>query len=277
MSESVADNRIDARYFDTLPPDAVSDELLPQIEQLGLLDNCRQLAEEGWTVIEEAASPEFNANFREKILHLSEGGGANMLLAKDTLFADAVLNPKLLAMAEFSVGRGFLLSQVAASVRGKGAPSIGLHADNNWIPAPFPAHNMLLTACWACDEYTQAGGATLIVPGSNTLRRHPDREETEACTGAIAIECPAGSVAMWDGNLWHSNYPRTIDGERVVCHITYTRLMCRPVEDYGPWAEELIGTHGETMSQLLGRADALFKTTGADYSKLTQTFNNAKR
>jgi hypothetical protein len=31
------------------------------------------------------------------------------------------------------------------------------------------------------------------------------------------------------------------------------------------------------MSQLLGREDALFKPTGADYSKLAQTFNNAKR
>lgn len=277
MTDAKTNTSIDERYFDTLPPDVISDELLPEIERLGLIDNCRQLAMEGWTVIEDAASREFNADLREKILQLSGSSGANMLLAKDALFADAVLNPKLLAMAEFSVGRGFLLSQVAASVRGKGAPSIGLHADNNWIPAPFPAHNMLLTACWACDEYTKKGGATLIVPGSNALRRHPNKEETEACAGAIAIECPAGSVAMWDGNLWHSNYPRTIDGERVVCHITYTRLMCRPVEDYGPWAEQLIGTYGETMSQLLGRADALFKTTGADWSKLTQTFNNTKR
>ena len=44
-----------------------------------------------------------------------------------------------MAMAEFSVGRGFLISQVAASIRPKDAPTIGLHADNNWLPAPFPA------------------------------------------------------------------------------------------------------------------------------------------
>ena len=40
-----------------------------------------------------------------------------MLLSKDKIFAEAVLQPELLALAEFSVGRGFLLSQVAASVR----------------------------------------------------------------------------------------------------------------------------------------------------------------
>ena len=62
-----------------------------------------------------------------------------MLLAKDPVFAEAILNPKLRALAEFSVGRGFLISQVAGSVRPKDSPSIGLHADHNWCPAPFPA------------------------------------------------------------------------------------------------------------------------------------------
>ena len=204
------------RYFDTLPPEAISDELAPVIAELGLEANCRQLAMEGWTVIEAAASDEFNGKLRARILELAEGtGGANMLLAKDPLFVEAVLNPRLMAMAEFSVGRGFLLSQVAASVRPKGAPVIGLHADNNWVPAPFPAHNLLLTACWACDGYTEAGGATLIIPGSNTLHRHPNENETAAQDGAVAVECPPGSVVLWDGNLWHSNYPRSIDGERV--------------------------------------------------------------
>ena len=277
MSEETAAATKPAIYFDTLPPDAISDELAPAIEELGLLENCRQLAMEGWTVIEDVATPSFNTRFREKIKALCPGGGGNMLLAKDPIFADAILNPKLLAMAEFSVGRGFLMSQVAASIRPKGAGSIGLHADHNWLPAPFPAHNMLLTGCWACDEYSRAGGSTLVIPGSNNLRRHPTPQETRANAGAIAIECPAGSVAMWDGNIWHSNYPRTLEGERVVCHITYTRLMMRPVEDYAAHADDLIAAHGERMAQLMGRDDMLNSPTGADYTKLVATFNNAKR
>ncbi len=265
-------------YFDTLPPDAVSPELAPVIEELGLEENCRELAMQGWTVVRDVADPDFNEAFRAKIMEIAgNAGGSNMLLAKDPIFAEAIQMPKLLAMAEFSVGRGFLISQVAASVRPKGSPAIGLHADNNWLPAPFPAHNMLMTGCWACDEYSKAGGSTLVIPGSQNLRRHPTADETANLTGAIAIECPPGSVAMWDGNLWHSNWPRELDGERVVCHITYTRLMMRPVEDYNDHADALIDSHGETMAQLLGREDFLASPTGADYSKLTQTFNNAKR
>ena len=52
-----------------------------------------------------------------------------MLLAKDPIFAKAVLNPKVMAMAEFSLGRGFLLTQVACTVRPKGSPGIALHSD----------------------------------------------------------------------------------------------------------------------------------------------------
>ena len=265
------------RFTDTLAPEAVSAELLPIVKDLGVLNNCRELANRGWTVVEAAAAPEFTTALRDAILKLSSRGGANMLLAKDKVFAEAVLQPKLLALAEFSVGRGFLLSQVAASVREKNAPCIGLHADHNWLPAPFPEHNMLLTACWACDEYSEAGGATLIVPGSGAERRHPSQQECEDLVGAIAVECPAGSIVVWDGNVWHSNYPRVIDGQRVVCHITYSRLMMRPVENYALAKSELISAHGARMAQLLGDDDFLDSPNGADYSKLTRTFNNAKR
>ena len=200
-------------YHDTLPPDAISEELAPVIEKLGLEHNCRELAMQGWTVVEKVRTRTFNSQFRSKILEVcGKVGGGNMLLAKDPIFADAVLSPKLMAMAEFSVGRGFLISQVAASIRPKGAPGIGLHADHNWLPAPFPAHNMLLTACWACDRYTKENGSTLIIPGSNNLRRHPTADEAAAKAGAIAVDCPAGSVAMWDGNVWHANWPRRRQG-----------------------------------------------------------------
>jgi len=271
-----------ALFYDTLPPDAISEELAPVIDELGLRENCRQLAMEGWTVVEDAASEEFNARLRAKIKELApepEGGvrGGNMLLAKDPVFAEAALNPKVMAMAEFSVGRGFLVTQIASSVMPKGPQTIGLHADSSWLPAPFPAHNTLLTACWTCDGYTKEGGATLVIPGSGNLRRHPNAEETEAMAGAIAIEGPPGSIAMWDGNVWHANWPRQIDDERVVCHVAYTRLMMRPVEDYSAYADDLIAQYGEGMSQLLGREDFLYSPTGFDVTKSVATLNNSKR
>ena len=58
-------------YFDTLPPDAISDELAPTIDELGLRENCRELAMNGWTVVRDVASAEFNERFRQTILNLN--------------------------------------------------------------------------------------------------------------------------------------------------------------------------------------------------------------
>jgi ectoine hydroxylase-related dioxygenase (phytanoyl-CoA dioxygenase family) len=151
-----------------------------------------------------------------------------------------------------------------------------LHSDQNWLPAPFPKQNYLLTVCWVHDEFSAENGATKIIPGSHRHRRHPTPDETAAEQGAIAIEAPAGSVAIWSGAVWHGNYPRSAPGDRVVTHIThitYSRLALRPVEDYSADADALIASHGERMAELLGRRDALDGSDGFDYSKTAQTFS----
>ena len=53
--------------------------------------------------------------------------------------------------------------------------------------------------------------------------------------------------------------------------VTYTRLMCRPVEDYSAEADDLIEEHGEIMAQLLGRRDALNGPDGFIYEHMIQT------
>jgi len=54
--------------YDTNPPEIVSEELQPIIDELGLSEACEHLAKEGWAVIEDAATPEFNEALRNKIL-----------------------------------------------------------------------------------------------------------------------------------------------------------------------------------------------------------------
>lgn len=263
MQELIA-NLMPVMHSSTVPAVEIAPEIAPRIAEFGLEENCRQLADEGYTVVEDAAPADFVARLRQTILDKANPYGS-LLADKDPVFAEAALNPKIGALAEFSVGRGFLLSILSTTVRGENDSSmdIGLHADQAWVPAPFPEHNMFLTCCWATDDFTLEGGATMVVPGSHRHRRMPSMEERAAKDGAIAIECPAGSVAVWDGSLWHGNWPRTLPGERVVLHVAYTRLMMRPMESYPPAVEEaLIAAHGEDMAQLLGRHDFLGKPAG---------------
>ena len=230
MSESSA-----SEHWGSRQPFDLDDSLQQRINELGLQATIKSLEEDGYGYVIPAADNAFNARLREAILEQSEksgGTGANMLLDKDPVFAEVITNPKLLAVAEVMCGKGFMISQIAASVRPAGAPSIGLHADQNWTPAPFPVHNQLVTFCWATDDYNEANGSTKIIPRSHLERRHPTPDEVRDEPGAIPTECPAGSAVVWDGSVWHSNYPRTAPGERAVLHVTYSRLALRPVECY---------------------------------------------
>lgn len=262
----------------TVPAAEIAPEVAPRIAEFGLEENCRQLADEGYTVVADVASPQFFARLRQTILDKANPY-AYQLATRDPIFVEAALNPKLGALAEFSLGGGFLLSLGATSVRGQDPFYIDLHADQNWIPAPFPEHNLFLTCCWATDDFTLEGGATMVVPGSHRQRRMPTVEEAAGQEGAIAIECPAGSVAVWDGSVWHGNWPRTIPGERVVLHVSYTRLMMRPIESYPPEIEEqLVAEYGEGMAQLFGRHDFLGKPEGKeDPARLYYAIANSRR
>ena len=257
----------------SITPGEISPALRPRIDELGLEKNCRELAEQGYTVIENVADPELTTRMRE--YHMAHGAKGNaMLLREDPMFCEAILNPKLLAMVEFSVGRGANISQVSASIKDDTNDALGLHADQGWLPAPFPDHNYLITFCWVHDEFTKEGGATKVVPHSHRERRHPEPGEVEAQDGAIAIEAPFNSVAVWNGSVWHGNWARTIPGERVVTHITYSRLAMKPIEDYSDHADDLIAAHGEQMALLLGRED-MFNSPGGSYAapeKMAATF-----
>ncbi len=211
----------------------LSDELRSRVQQLGLLETVQHAQENGFGYVRDLAPVEFNDRLREVALKIFEAKrGTNMLLDKDPIFEEVVLKPKIQAMVEVMVGKGALLSQFTLSVRGKGARALPLHVDQNWTPAPFPTHNQLVTFCWACDEFTKAGGSTMVVPKSHVNRRHPAPREVKQAQGAIALECPAGTATFWDGSVWHGNWPRTIDGKRVVLHITFTRAYLRQLENY---------------------------------------------
>lgn len=272
---------------ETRQPFDLSSEISEKVEKLGIKSQLDQLREEGYTTFENISKPEFNARLRETCLRLSQetqgrakGYSASLLLGRDPIYEEVVLHPIIAVLTEIMCGKGALLSQLIASIRPQGAHSIGLHADQNWFPAPFPKHNQLLTLCWAMDDYTQEAGCTKVIPKSHLLRRHPNKDEREKEEGAVATICPANSLAVWDGSIWHSNYPRSIAGERVVLHITFGRLALRTVENYDHLDEAWLEGKPDALRTLLGRDDFLGTTTiergSADYSLIPRTFGWAK-
>lgn len=249
-------------------PYAVAGALAERIDALDLRDNVRDLVDDGYTVIQDPAAHALTDDVRAAVLRLADedpharSQTRFTLLDRDPVFPQAITTPKLLALVEFLLGKGALFSQLAGSVRRQGPGSLGLHADNSWFPAPFPPWEIMCTACWVTDDFTEEAGATLVIPGTHKLKTHPPRDVRKTLADARPIVAPKGSICLWDGSVWHGNYPRRIDGERVVLHMTYTRLGLQPVETYDHLGEDWLAGKAPELAELLGRRNFLGRRHG---------------
>jgi ectoine hydroxylase-related dioxygenase (phytanoyl-CoA dioxygenase family) len=251
-----------------LGPYDVSDHLRARVEELGLEPALAHFREHGYAVIEDVAPPEemdaLGAAIREMSTEAPIPGvttrSAPHLLGRHPAVDNIATKPKILTFAEVSVGNGFRASQVAGTVIGKSETQGGIHADQNWLPAPFPEHNCVITFCIPADGMTEEEGATRVVPGSHLKRRHPTAEE--ALSETIAIETPKGGVAVWDGSVWHGTGRRTVDGERVVLHATYQRFYTQPIDDYSYLLKDAayMASAPDGMREILGE-NAFFGTS----------------
>lgn len=275
---------IPAKQHQTRQPFELSKPLAKRVRRLDLKDSVRQVEKEGYGYIYNPAPQAFTERLKQAIVDIVESqptNSAHLLLDKHPVFAEVVLNPKMLAMAEILCGKGALLSQLRCVVIGKDAPAEPLRVVQDWLPAPFPEHRQMITFCWACDDQSSECGAIRVVPKSHMQRRHPSDEEAAAAQDAIATECPAGSITFWDGSLWHSNWPRQAEGEQVVLFITYTRVALRPLECYDYLDDSWIAGKSFDMRVLLGREDGLGTELGAlgsidNISKLIRMMNWSK-
>ena len=140
------------------------------------------------------------------------------------------------------------------------------------IREPFPAHSQNLTAIWALEDFTVEAGPTLIVPGSHLRKRHP--EPGEDLDQAVPIEMAKGSIALWDGATWHAQADRSLPGERVTLHQTYSRMILRTYDSYRGIAEEILDRNPPELTTLAGLDDLFEKNTyaGPDYRRLVHSY-----
>lgn len=248
-------------------PYDVSPRLAPRLAELGLGDHAEQLKAEGYTIVPDALDDELCSRLREAILRIAraekgnyfdiksgEGYSCYHLLGKDPAIAEALLNPQLLALAEYLCGEDFLLSQISGSVRFQGASAMPLHVDAQWYtPTPY---NPMFTACVALEDLTEASGTTRVVPGSHLELRNPDDEEA-AHSPYLPMEMMKGALGFWSGFCWHGNCTRQEPGERVMLHLTFCRLSYKPCEDYSDLGDDFLRSYPDVMATMLGRSSYL--------------------
>jgi hypothetical protein len=259
----------------TASPDL--NDVYEDIETEGLQRNLTELEAFGFTTIPNALSPEQVKAMRSRILEISEermGKSLDLegetehsevefipyLLFKDPLFKQAVANPKTLPLLTYLLGKRCILSSLGSHLKGPGGKGLLLHSDTgNGVPDPFPPYAQVANCNYALTDYTEAGGALAMVPGSQRKQRQVTQYErgldgNERNPHAIPIEVPAGTAIIWHGNTWHGSFPRKTPGLRVNLSSFYCREYIQPQEDYRRHVPEgfLNGEKDARLARLLG-------------------------
>ena len=112
------------------------------------------------------------------------------------------------------------LSSMAAHIIPPGGEEMPLHIDNA-VPDPIPKNwpMRLVVAIPLCD-FTKDNGTTYVVPRSNKLLRKPTIDDARQCKG-IHVSAKAGSLLIWDGNIWHKSAKNISSKKRSALIISY--------------------------------------------------------
>ena len=153
------------------------------------------------------------------------------LIARSETCREIVTQPLVLgavkALLKHATTFQLHLTQVIAV--GPGSESQMIHRDQ-WAFDffPFPTgYEVQCNTIWAMTDFTEANGATRLVPGSHRLEGR--REFTEADT--VPAEMPAGSVLFYTGSLYHGAGANRSAEVRYGLNITYAVSWLRQEEN----------------------------------------------
>jgi ectoine hydroxylase-related dioxygenase (phytanoyl-CoA dioxygenase family) len=153
------------------------------------------------------------------------------VLSRDPLFEDLAFHPLAVAYVKALLGWPALLGNISANITGPGGGEMVLHADQIFVPEPWPAEPQGLNVAWCLDDFTEANGATLFAPGSHRLNRAPRPEEAGVET--VAMEAEAGSIVVFESRVWHkTGFNRTASERRAGVFAWYTRPIYRTQENW---------------------------------------------
>jgi len=120
-------------------------DLAHRAARQGLSGKIREMEAQGYTIVENAITPEFADEARETILRTLAVHGyttMNWMLYHGRAFERLALNPLLMTLIDASLGRGAVIGSLSCIRKGPGAGIIPLHTDYAHVPEPYPAFAM---------------------------------------------------------------------------------------------------------------------------------------
>jgi len=227
-------------------------------------DHVDRVGREGYTIVENAIEPDFvdalNEDLRRLEVELDVKPATNSfegsrtlrvynLLAHGELWQRVPVHESVLPIVEGVLDPGCLISSLSSVNIGAEETAQPIHADDMLIPIPKPHPPTVCNSMWALTDFTEANGATRIIPGTH-LEQSPNYGEHY---DSIAAEMAPGSVLIWHGSLWHGGGANTTSERRVGIAMNYCAGYIRQQENqqlglppslvrtFSPRLQELVG------------------------------------
>ncbi len=198
----------------------------------------QQLDQNGYLLLEDVIDGAWLAALREAFdqIHASEGAEAGKevaqmegvrrladLVNKGACFDRVYLLPALLAAVHHVIGRPFKLHSLNGHDPLKGSGMQNLHPDTGQPCIPGGPYHVV-NSMWMLDDFTSENGATRLVPGSHLKAgRIGDYVEDPSVDHPeqIHLTGKAGTVAVFNGNVWHSSYINRSGALRRTLHCAF--------------------------------------------------------
>jgi ectoine hydroxylase-related dioxygenase (phytanoyl-CoA dioxygenase family) len=198
---------------------------------------------QGYTILRDALSPDFVEEIAAEVARVErqtqlepatnnfEGRHtlrAYNLLVQGKVFQRIPVHPDILAVVEGVLDEGCLLSTLSSINIGPGETPQLIHSDDQVIALPRPHAAVVCNSMLALTDFTEANGATRLVPGSHKFDHYPDLTKDHE---SIPAEMPKGSVLVWHGSLWHGGGTNSTHSRRVGIANNYCAGFIRQQEN----------------------------------------------
>jgi len=219
---------------------------------------------DGYTIVENAIEPELVEALNGALERLERELGAKPaenqfeghrtvriynLLAYGAPFTEVAVHASVLPIVEGVLDPGCLISSLSSIAIDPGETAQPIHADDQVIPLEKPHAAIVCNSMWALTDFSEANGATRLVPGSHRKPNPQYGGDYET----IAAEMPKGSVLIWDGALWHGGGANRTGERRTGIAMNYCAGFIRQQENqqlglspevlrsFPPRLQELVG------------------------------------
>jgi len=201
------------------------------------------IARDGYTILENVIEPELVDALTDDLMRLEDGyevvpadnsfeGSKTVriynLLAFGPLYESIPVHGSVLPVVEGVLDRGCLVSSLSSISILPGESAQPIHADDQLIPLPKPHVPTVCNTMWALTDFTEANGATRVIPKSHVADCSP---EYGAPYDSVPAEMSKGSVLVWHGSLWHGGGANSTDERRVGIAMNYCAGWIRQQEN----------------------------------------------